>query len=69
MKKIKIEYYSDTLIPKEIEDLIELTHKRIMDNRYEPDKINIDISNLKSGILKWIVNMRCIESCYDCDTW
>lgn len=53
---ITIKYESDTLIPKEWEVVFKEFQKRVLDDRYEPDKIICDLSYFRSSILKWIVN-------------
>ena len=52
--KITIQYESDTLLPKELAEEFEKMRKRIHENRYEPDKIEIFISNMKGELIRWI---------------
>ena len=56
--KITIQYESETLLPKELVDEFDLMRKRIMENKYEPDKIFLNISTMKSKIIKWIADNR-----------
>lgn len=51
--KIVIKYESDTVLPPEIDEMIEQMKKRIQDNRLEPDKIEIYISNFRGSLIRW----------------
>lgn len=57
--KIKIEYESYTFIPSEMEKFFKLAKYRNERDMPELDKININIDNLKSSILHWIIE-HCI---------
>jgi hypothetical protein len=54
----RIKYESDTLLPKEIAKLFAKTIDRIIDVRYEEDKINCTISQLKGDIIRWLSNNK-----------
>ena len=56
--KIQIEYESETLIPIEIDSAISILNKHIADNKFEPDKMLIDIENFRRNLLKWIDSNR-----------
>lgn len=52
--KITIQYESETLLPKELAEEFEKMRKRIYENRYELDKIEIFIGNMKNSLTRWI---------------
>lgn len=52
MKK-KIEYESKYIMPEEIMDIIDIMEKRIIDDKYEPDKILCNTGNLRGALIGW----------------
>jgi hypothetical protein len=59
--KIKLEYESDTLLPAEIMNDFNEMQRRILDNKYEPDKIICNVGWLRGKIIRWIDHNSIIE--------
>lgn len=53
MKRVLV-YNSENVLPPEIEIAFKKAHGSIQDNRFEPDKIYLDLENLRSTILFWM---------------
>jgi hypothetical protein len=56
--RIIIDYESVGLLPKEIEESINLMEIYIHNDKYEADKINCHISRMRGDIIKWISKNR-----------
>ena len=51
-----LEYHSEKVLPEEIAEKIKETECRINEHRYEPDKINCDMSHLKGYLIRWFAD-------------
>jgi len=56
--KIKLEYESDTLLPEEMMNKFNEMQRRILECRYENDKIICHIGWLRSELIHWIARVR-----------
>jgi hypothetical protein len=52
--KITIEYESETLLSKELEEQFKKCLKSVQENRLESDKVNCCIMNLRGSIIRWL---------------
>jgi hypothetical protein len=51
--KRKITYESETILPVEIERLLNDTQEYVLAHKYEGDKVIIDFSWLKRELIRW----------------
>lgn len=54
--KITIEYESDTIIPEYLENSFIQLQKNIRENKYEHDKIQLDLERFRGNLLRWLSN-------------
>lgn len=52
--KIVISYESETILPDELQKAFDTAYKRICENRFEPDKIHIDIEHLRRDVILFL---------------
>lgn len=62
--KRTVTYRSETILPDEMEYFFETAFKRIQENRFETDKVHLDLQHLRGDILRWFakheVNDRAV---------
>lgn len=56
--KHTVTYRSDNILPDELDCAFETAFKRIQENRFEPDKVHLDLQHLRGDILRWFVKHR-----------
>lgn len=56
--KIILEYESDTLLVKKLEESIRTMEKNIIEDKYERDKIVLHISRMKGELIRWLAEVR-----------
>jgi len=53
---IQISYESETLFPVELEKSFKNMSQNIRENKYEMDKMQLDIERFRGDIIRWIAN-------------
>ena len=53
---MRVEYESETVLPIEIENLLEGHKKNLLDICYERDKLDCYISSLRHQLIVWFAN-------------